>query len=117
MPTNSPELLRVLVHAQSLDQVLIQMLAFEFELHQPILQIARDSLSVELVTLALQAAAQLCTSSDSSHVVKFLTYGIIDVIKQKLLTHLQSSEPQSWDISINAAFALVNIAADPDLSA
>ena len=43
--------------------------------------------------------------------MKFLTYGIVNVIKQKLTVN----EPV--EVSINAAFALVNISADPDLSA
>jgi hypothetical protein len=41
--------------------------------------------------------------------------GIVDVIKKKFQDQLCSSE--NYEVSINAAFTLANIAADPDLGA
>jgi hypothetical protein len=50
-------LLRAMVHAQSLDPVLVQMLAFEFNLHPVLVAAARDSEDVEMVSLAFVSIA------------------------------------------------------------
>lgn len=63
---------------------------------------------------AFNIVALICTAKDSSHVVKFINLGIMELIKQRFQMHIASSSVDSAKICTNAAFALSNIVADAD---
>ena len=76
-------------------------------------KILREFQSPGLLSEVLKLIASICASTCSSHVVKFISLGIVELIKCRLQTFNPEEEP----VFINAAFALANIAADSDFSA
>ena len=103
-----------LISAQNTDIVFIQSLANQFELHQALVIILREFTSPNLLSEVFKLTALICASTCSSHVVKFISLGIVELIKCRLQRY-NSQEEES--VFINAAFALANIAADSDFTA
>ena len=75
------------------------------------MEIVRDSSCGELVLHTFSVISLICTSNNSSHVIKFVNLGIIDLIKQRL-TDIDTE--MDHKIATNAAFSLSNIVAEPD---
>lgn len=75
--------------------------------------ILREFKNPDLLSEVLKLTALICASTCSSHVVKFISLGIVELIKCRLQSYNSQEEP----VFINAAFALTNIAADSDFTA
>lgn len=76
--------------------MLINLLAFEFDIHRTLVLVLRDSTDTELLLDTYNVVALICTSPDSSHVIKFVNLGVMDLIKQRLALHLSDHTQESF---------------------
>lgn len=62
---------------------MVEYLAFEFDLHAPLMQLIRTD-DDDIVVDALRIIGLLCSASDSRHVSRLIDLGVIGQIKQRL---------------------------------